>query len=57
MHLRLTLDHQLSVAELQQIDDACDRFESAWRRGDAPIWSYSSTDSWGRRGHNCCVTC
>ncbi len=31
MHLRLTLDHRLSVAELQQIDEACDRFESAWR--------------------------
>jgi len=36
MHLRLTLDHGLAVAELQRIDDACDRFESAWRGGDQP---------------------
>ena len=36
MHLRLTLDHRLAVAELQRIDDACDRFESAWRSGDQP---------------------
>ena len=36
MHLRLTLDHRLAVAELQRIDDACDRFESAWRGGDQP---------------------
>jgi tetratricopeptide (TPR) repeat protein len=36
MHLRLTLDHGLAVAELQRIDDACDRFESAWRGGGQP---------------------
>ncbi len=36
MHLRLTLDHRLAVAELQRIDDACDRFESAWRGGEQP---------------------
>ena len=36
MHLRLTLDHGLAVAELQRIDDACDRFESAWRGGEQP---------------------
>jgi len=36
MHLRLTLDHGLAVAELQRIDDACDRFESAWRGGRQP---------------------
>jgi tetratricopeptide (TPR) repeat protein len=36
MHLRLTLDHGLAVAELQRIDDACDRFESAWRGGGRP---------------------
>ncbi len=36
MHLRLTLDHGLAVAELQRIDDECDRFESAWRGGGQP---------------------
>ncbi len=36
MHLRLMLDHGLAVAEIQRIDDACDRFESAWRGGDQP---------------------
>jgi eukaryotic-like serine/threonine-protein kinase len=36
MDLRLTLDHRLAVAELQRIDDACDRFECAWRDGDRP---------------------
>ncbi len=36
MHLRLTLDHRLSVTELQKIDDACDRFESAWRDDEHP---------------------
>jgi tetratricopeptide (TPR) repeat protein len=36
MHLRLTLEHKLAVGELQRIDDACDRFESAWRAGDRP---------------------
>src|SRR5271165_930838 len=36
MHLRLTLDHGLAIADMQRIDDACDRFESTWRGGDRP---------------------
>ena len=36
MHLRLTLEHGLAVADLQRIDDACDQFESAWRAGERP---------------------
>jgi serine/threonine-protein kinase len=32
----LTLDQQLPAGELRRIDDVCDRFESAWRRGERP---------------------
>jgi tetratricopeptide (TPR) repeat protein len=36
MQPRLTLDSGLPVAEMQRIDEACDRFEAAWRGGDRP---------------------
>jgi serine/threonine-protein kinase len=36
MHPRLTLAAGLPLAEMQRIDEACDRFEAAWRRGDRP---------------------
>ena len=36
MRLRETTPQQPPVAGLQQIDAACDRFESAWRAGQAP---------------------
>jgi serine/threonine-protein kinase len=36
MHPRLTLAAGLPLADMQRIDEACDRFEAAWRRGDRP---------------------
>ncbi len=33
---RLTLDFSLAVDQLQRIDEACDRFETAWRGGTRP---------------------
>ena len=36
MQLGLTLDPGLPAEELRRIDEACDRFESAWRRGERP---------------------
>ena len=45
MHLRLTLDPGLAVADLQRIDVACDQFEAAWRAGERPdLESFLSGD-------------
>ena len=47
MRLGLTLDEEMAVADLQRIDDACDRFEAAWRRGDRPDLESFLTDHSG----------
>ena len=36
MHPSLTPIAGLPVADMQRIDAACDRFESAWRAGERP---------------------
>jgi serine/threonine-protein kinase len=36
MRIGLTLENGLAVADLQQIDDACDLFEAAWQAGERP---------------------
>ncbi len=48
---------KLSIDELDQLDQICDRFEDAWRRGAGPESSNSSVSGPARTAARCSTIC